>query len=411
MFISNAIPRGIIYHRVMQDLSWLAKSLFVDLNKSPQIAQFEDEFATYMGRKHCIAFPSARIALYYSLKSLKLSEGSEIIMPPITIKGILDVVIDLGLKPVFVDLDPETLYFDIDLLRKTIGDNTKVSLITYLFGIVPDIEQMVRVFKAHNVYVLEDFSQCLDGMYNDKKVGGFGDIGIYSASSTKTLDTYGGGLLVCDEVQTKQNMQAAQGELFRSKRLSLINKIIIDLIRNLATTRLIFSLFTFPFIRIMARMRPGNMLKHTGERNKEMIKTLPVEWFLSYSSFQAEMGGKWLKEVHQANKRRVKNVLEIKQRAGNTNFPKGTDRARNIYWRLLAYFDEPYRAQAHLNKNGIDTSITSLELISNLSAYPTQGITPVAKNICNNGLFIPCYPSLGSKDIDRICHALNSYSV
>ena len=95
MFISNAIPRGIIYHRVMQDLSWLAKSLFVDLNKSPQIAEFEDEFATNMGRKHCIAFPSARIALYYSLKSLKLSEGSEIIMPPITIKGILDVVIDL----------------------------------------------------------------------------------------------------------------------------------------------------------------------------------------------------------------------------------------------------------------------------------------------------------------------------
>lgn len=122
------------------------------------------------------------------------------------------------------------------------------------------------------------------------------------------------------------------------------------------------------------------------------------------------MGGKWLKEVHQANKRRVKNVLEIKQRAGNTNFPKGTDRARNIYWQLLAYFDEPYRAQAHLNKNGIDTSITSLELISNLSAYPTQGITPVAQKICNNGLFIPCYPSLGSKDIDRICHALNSYS-
>lgn len=216
MFISNAIPRGIIYHRVIQDLSWLAKSLFVDLNKSPQIAEFEDEFATYMGRKHCIASPSARIALYYSLKSLKLSEGSEIIMPPITIKGILDVVIDLGLKPVFVDLAPETLCFDIDLLRKTIGDNTKVALITYLFGIVPDIEQMVRVFKAHNVYVLEDFSQCLDGMYNDKKVGGFGDIGIYSASSTKTLDTYGGGLLVCDEVQIKQNMQVAQGELFRS---------------------------------------------------------------------------------------------------------------------------------------------------------------------------------------------------
>ena len=410
MFISNTIPRGIVYHRVTQDLSCFVKSLFVDLNDAPKTAQFEEAFARYIGRKYCVAFPSARIALYNYLKSLNLSEGSEIIMPPISIKGILDVVIDLGLKPIFVDLDPQTLCFDIDLLEKAIGDHTKAALITYLFGIVPDIERMVRVLKTHDVYVVEDFSQCLDGLYTDKKVGCFGDVGIYSASSIKTLDTYGGGLLVCDEAQTQQKMEAAQGKLFKAKRLPLIKTIVIDLIRNLATTRLIFSLFTFPFIRLAARINPQNVLKHTGERNKDMIKSLPKEWFISYSSFQAEVGEKFLTEVHPGNQTRINNVSKIKQQARKTNFPKGTDQASNVYWQLLAFFNEPYKAQTHLNKSGIDTSITSLELISNLSAYPTQGITPVAQRICNNGLFIPSYPGLSSKDIDRICYALNSYS-
>ena len=63
---------------------------------------------------------------------------------------------------------------------------------------MPDVERMARILKVRKVYMLEDFSQCLDGMYNGLKVGRFGDIGIYSASSIKTLDTFGGGLLVCD---------------------------------------------------------------------------------------------------------------------------------------------------------------------------------------------------------------------
>jgi hypothetical protein len=63
---------------------------------------------------------------------------------------------------------------------------------------VPNMEKMMSIFKEQNIFVIEDFSQCLNGKYQNKKVGTFGNVGIYSSSSIKTLDTYGGGLLICD---------------------------------------------------------------------------------------------------------------------------------------------------------------------------------------------------------------------
>ena len=62
---------------------------------------------------------------------------------------------------------------------------------------VPNIKEIISISKESNLFVIEDFSQCLNGKFKAQKVGTFGDVGVYSASSIKTLDTYGGGLLVC----------------------------------------------------------------------------------------------------------------------------------------------------------------------------------------------------------------------
>src|SRR5688500_15003152 len=120
-----AIPRGIVYHRVVQDVSYLGRALFAKLDDDQKIRRFETQFASYVGAKHCVAFPFARTAVYYSLKSQNFAPGSEILMPPITIKAMLDVVIACGLKPVFVDINLDTLCFDVELLRKAITPKTK----------------------------------------------------------------------------------------------------------------------------------------------------------------------------------------------------------------------------------------------------------------------------------------------
>ena len=95
------IVRGKMSHTLRDDILMLFKSTFFNINDSKQIRIFEKSLAETIGQSECIAFPYARTAIYYTLKSADLKPGDYILMPSITIKAILDVVMDLELKPVF----------------------------------------------------------------------------------------------------------------------------------------------------------------------------------------------------------------------------------------------------------------------------------------------------------------------
>ncbi|MHC8440578.1 MAG: DegT/DnrJ/EryC1/StrS family aminotransferase [Candidatus Eutrophobiaceae bacterium] len=135
----RSVPRGVICHTIGDSIRYLFQSLFSSLSDESRIAEFEKAFASYCGRKHCVAFPFARTAIHAALQSLSLPRGSKIILPPITIKGIVDAVVDLGLIPVYVDLDLETACFRQDSLRAALDSSVKAAIITPLFGLVPDL--------------------------------------------------------------------------------------------------------------------------------------------------------------------------------------------------------------------------------------------------------------------------------
>lgn len=401
-----AIPRGIVYHRVIDDLKWLIKSFFIRLNDRRLILAFERKFARLVGCNYCVAFPFARTAIYFALKSRNLPRGAEVIMPPISIKGILDVVIDLGLKPVFVDIDAETLCFEWAGLQHAINENTKAIIVTYLYGMVPDVEQIMSISKSNNLFVIEDFSQCLNGKYANKKVGGFGDIGVYSSSSIKTLDTYGGGLLVCNDGATYEAMKNAKLKLAPPDRISLVKKIYTDLVRNIATTRLVFNFAVFPLLKLLNYLKPDSVLKQTGERYTGTIDSLPAEWFTQYTSLQAAAGLEFIERLDLQDAERLRNVKLIKLAATNARYPAGVPQGENIYWQLIAFFEDSAATQKGLHRHGIDTARTSLLQISNLDAYQYKGITPNADRIYTHGLFVPAYPGLSETDIKRIIAAL-----
>ena len=88
-----AIPRGVIYHHLCDDFKRLFSCWTAQLDDIKAVKEFEGEFARLLGRKHCVAFPFARTAIYFILKAKNLPSGAEVIMPPITIKAILDVVL------------------------------------------------------------------------------------------------------------------------------------------------------------------------------------------------------------------------------------------------------------------------------------------------------------------------------
>jgi perosamine synthetase len=267
---------------------------------------------------------------------------------------------------------------------------------------------MIDICKKSDIFIIEDFSQCLNGKHNNQKVGSFGDVGVYSASSIKTLDTYGGGLLVCDNENLHNKLNCFQSELKSPSRLILINKIITDLIRNIATTRIVFHFIVFPLIKLSSRVNPGSVMKHTGGRSQEMIKSLPKYWFERYTSFQADIGLNYLSTVKDSDQERVRNVEYLKSNIPLVKFPNGVINSSNVYWQFVAFFKNPVAIQKLMHKMGVDTSTTSLEKISSLSGYAYHSRTPNADYLYSNGLFIPAYPGLSNKDLKIVFEAINT---
>jgi perosamine synthetase len=402
---SGKIPRGTIYHRLGESIQYILAALFAPLDRKEDISRFESAFASYCERQYCVAFPFARTAIYFVLKSLNLPKGSEVILPPITIKGILDVVMDLGLVPVYVELDCETINFQLEDLRAKVGPNVKAAIITPLFGLVPNMEEIVRPLRAHGVFVIEDFSQCLNGRFDGKRVGTFGNVGIYSASSIKTLDTLGGGMAVTDDPALYENLQRFRDSLAPAKRAFLIKKAWINLVRNVATSKAVFSTLTFPLLQMIRKINPDLALRQTGDRDRGRLYVLPRIWFCKYTYVQARIGLRHLEGITGTDRMRVANADFVRSTCGRERFPATTGKSENVYWQLVTLVPDSAQAQAFLARLGIDSATSSLELLSALEEYPNKTPLPVAENVYRNGLMLPCFPRLTQRDLDRIASA------
>ena len=205
-------------------------------------------------------------------------------------------------------------------------------------------------------------------------------------------------------------MRAARDQLAPPRRADLIAKIVLDLLRNLATRSWIFTCLTFPLIRMLDLLSPGSVQKHTGDRSSAPIATLPAAWFRQFTSLQAEIGLSLLRELHPQDEARRANVARIQQGVTNPaiRFPTGADKADNVFWQLVADIPQVGDVQKQMWRSGVDTSRTSLLIVASLPDYPGSVDMPVARHIYQNAYFVPAYPRLSPRRIARVIQALNA---
>jgi dTDP-4-amino-4,6-dideoxygalactose transaminase len=386
----------------------LLKSLVTPLNDGEKIQEAETAFARYINRRDCVVFPFARTAIWAVLKSLDLPPGSRIILPPITIKPILDVVVHLGYEPVFVDLDEDTACFDEDLLRTATEAGASVAILTYLFGLVPNVQEIVNILKSQHVFVIEDFSQCLNGEFDGKRIGTFGDVSVYSASSVKTFDTFGGGFCVFDDVTFGEELRKRRDGMNAPKRSFLIRSMVRNLVRNVASSRIVFASLTYWLIQLAGKFADGTVGRFTGSRDTKPLTELPSVWFHRYTSFQAEIAIGELPRVADKDRRRIRHVHEIDSLAPNSRRIRGELDQRHVNWQLIVVVEDFDRARRHFSRSRIDCATTSLVLLTDLPEYPGQRPTPVARAIYERGVYLPCFHQIRRDESIRIGNALRS---
>lgn len=163
----------------------------------PDVKEFQRELEEYLGVKHVIPCGNGTDALQIALMALGLKPGDEVITPSFTFIATTEVIALLGLKPVFVDVDVKTFCIDPQKIEEAITPKTKAIVPVHLYGQAANMEDIMRIAKANNLYVVEDNAQAIGGNYHthngEVKTGTMGDIGCTSFFPSKNLGCYGDG--------------------------------------------------------------------------------------------------------------------------------------------------------------------------------------------------------------------------
>ena len=167
-------------------------------NAGRSVADFEREFAAYLGLAHAAATPHCTSALHLAYLALGLGPGDEVIVPEATWVATAAPIWYVGATPVFVDIEPDSWCVSAGSIERAITPRTKAIVTVDLYGAVPDMEAVAEVAEHHALPIVEDAAQAIGSRWNGRLAGTLGDIATFSFHGTKTLTTGEGGMLVTD---------------------------------------------------------------------------------------------------------------------------------------------------------------------------------------------------------------------
>ena len=189
----------------------------------PEVKEFQKDLERYLNVKHVIPCANGTDALQVAMMGLGLEPGDEVITATFTFVATAEVIALLGLKPVLVDVDEDTFMIDPDQLEAAITPKTKAIVPVHLFGQVANMDRIMEIAKAHNLFVIEDTAQAIGADYKFKdgskaKAGTIGDVGSTSFFPSKNLGCYGDGGAIFtndDELAGKMRMIVNHGMTVR----------------------------------------------------------------------------------------------------------------------------------------------------------------------------------------------------
>jgi len=156
------------------------------------VEEFENNLCEYLNVKYCVSVGNGTDALMIALAALNL-ERKEVIVPSFSFFATSEAIVQAGLDPIFVDIDPKDCNIDVNKIEEKITDNTGAILPVHLFGNAAEMKKIIELAKKYNLKIVEDVAQSFGTMYSNKKLGTIGDAGCFSFFPTKTLGAYGDG--------------------------------------------------------------------------------------------------------------------------------------------------------------------------------------------------------------------------
>lgn len=342
------------YLKEIWDSKWLT-------NNGKFHQQFEKELADYLGVRYISLFTNGTLGLLTALQALRIT--GEVITTPYTFVATIHALHWNGIKPVFVDIEPEYCNINPEKIESAITNNTTAILPVHVYGNPCDIEKIQQIADTYGLKIIYDAAHAFNVKHKGHSILNHDDLSVLSFHATKVFNTMEGGAIICQDEKIKKR---------------------IDYLKN------------FGFANETTVVAPGINAKMT--------------------EFQSALGILQLKEINKMIQARKKVALEYKRKLGNISgilrlkempsaeinysyFPIFIDAEK--YGKTRDEIYKLYRDNNIFVRRYFYPLVSSFPMYKNLpSASPNN--LPVANQIANQVLCLPIYPNLKSIDIDRI---------
>lgn len=329
------------------------------------VPKFEEEFAAYCGTKHAIGVDSGLSALELSLRAFGIGVGDEVIVPAHTFTATAAAVTFAGAKPVFVDVNPETLCIDVEKIEAAVTTRTKALLPVHLYGLTADMDRIWPIAERHNLIVVEDACQAHGAMYMGRRAGSLGHAAGFSFYPTKNLGACGdAGMVTTDDDHAAEMIRA---------------------------------------------------MRNCGQKSKNVHELPPFNHRLD--NLQAAILRVKLRYLDQWSDARHKHAALYNQLLTGLDVRLPVEPAgyRHVYHLYVIRSGNRDALQMHLKERGIGTAIHYPNPVHLQPFYAQKGDAygrfPVAEKICTEILSLPMYPEMSEEQVEIVALAVASMLV
>ncbi|MFA4995846.1 MAG: DegT/DnrJ/EryC1/StrS family aminotransferase [Patescibacteria group bacterium] len=182
------------------------------LSLGPKLPEFEEKFAKYIDTKYAVALNSGTSALHLCIRALDIKDGDEVITTPFSFVASTNCFLFERAKPVFVDINLDTLNIDENEIESKITKKTKAIIPVHVFGYPANMLKIRQIAKKHNLYVIEDACEGIGAEIDKKKAGTFSDCAVFAFYPNKQMTTGEGGMLVTNNKKIAETAKSLRNQ-------------------------------------------------------------------------------------------------------------------------------------------------------------------------------------------------------
>ena len=329
------------------------------------IEKFEDKFKEYVDCKFNLATSSCTGAINLAFATIGLKQGDEVIVSEISWITAVTPITYFNAKPVFVDILKDTWCIDPKKIEEAITPKTKAIMVTHIYGNLAEIDDIMKIAKKHNLFVIEDSAEALGSEYKGKKAGSIGDIGVFSFHGAKTCTTGEGGMLVTNNEK-----------LFRK----------------------------------------AFMLNNGGrDPNGKMFHAEIIGYKYKMSNFQAALGLAQIERVDELVEKRRQIFYEYKKHLSELPISMNPEPSytKNSFWLPAIIFDKSLNIDRNKLINFFKEKNVDIRPffypISSMPMFEKNEKNKIAYDIYYRGINLPSYYDITNAEIKFVCDCLKEF--